>query len=261
MLAISIVFQGLDRQQAEAVWRPFFDWLASFPQDFSIASPPMVLAAPARQFWDPAFLKSVPGLVLVDDRPGAPEGNLFWAGNLGETGQVLHGYRSAWLPVSLLQDDRREGLCDALFAASRHWRVTLHVNKGLAGAPAEAIDAARDTAMNPAVLDAFALLISGAEGPPAYPGIAGHEPDLATARADASAIDKAMNEVQQLLPSVGSYVSESNFFDAAWRESFWGPNYARLLAVKDKYDPDGLFIVHHGVGSERWSGDGFTRLT
>ncbi|MGC2577665.1 MAG: hypothetical protein WA376_08800, partial [Terrimicrobiaceae bacterium] len=47
---------------------------------------------------------------------------------------------------------------------------------GLAGAPAEAVDAARNTAMNPAVLDAFALIISAAEGPPAYPGIPGHEP-------------------------------------------------------------------------------------
>ena len=35
----------------------------------------------------------------------------------------------------------------------------------------------------------------------------------------------------------------------------------KLLAVKEKYDPDGLFFVHHGVGSERWSVDGFTRLT
>jgi hypothetical protein len=56
-------------------------------------------------------------------------------------------------------------------------------------------------------------------------------------------------------------VSESNFFDEAWRESFWGSNYPRLLAVKDKYDPGGLFFVHHGVGSERWSPDGFTKLT
>jgi hypothetical protein len=30
--------------------------------------------------------------------------------------------------------------------------------------------------------------------------------------------------------------------------------------VKRKYDPDGLFIVHHGVGSEDWSADGNTRL-
>jgi hypothetical protein len=30
------------------------------------------------------------------------------------------------------------------------------------------------------------------------------------------------------------------------------------LTIKDRYDPDGLFFGHHGVGSERWSADGFT---
>ena len=69
-----------------------------------------------------------------------------------------------------------------------------------------------------------------------------------------------MTEVRQLLPSIGSYLAESDFFESAWRDAFWGPNYAHLLAVKDRYDPDGLFVVHHGVGSERWSPDGFTRL-
>ena len=56
-----------------------------------------------------------------------------------------------------------------------------------------------------------------------------------------------------------SYLKEADFFEPAWQESFWGPNYGRLLAIKDRYDPDGLFFVHHGVGSERWSPDGFTR--
>jgi hypothetical protein len=30
--------------------------------------------------------------------------------------------------------------------------------------------------------------------------------------------------------------------------------------VKKRYDPDGLFFAHHGVGSDEWSADGFTRL-
>jgi FAD/FMN-containing dehydrogenase len=259
-LAIAMVFQGLDQQQAKTIWRPFLDWVAGSPQDFSIESEPWIASLPAQRFWDPRFLKGLPGIVLTDDRPRAPEANVFWAANLGEAGQVLHGYQSAWLPASLLHPDRQESLADALFAASRHWRVSLHFNKGLAGAPADAVAAARDTAMNPAVLDAFALLISAAEGPPASPGVPGHEPDLSAAREHARAIDRAMTEIRALLPTVSSYVAESNFFEPAWNESFWGANYARLLAVKDKYDPDGLFFVHHGVGAERWSGDGFTRL-
>ena len=260
VLAIAMVFQGLDQRQAEEIWRPFFDWLAASPQDFSIVEPPRIMAVPARSFWDPGSLKKLPEIVLADDRPGAPEANVFWASNLEEAGQVLHGYQSAWVPAALLKMERQEELGDALFAAAQHWGVSLHFNKGLAGAPAEAVDAARNTAMNPAVLDAFALIISAAEGPPAYPGIPGHQPDLSTARKHANAIDEAMNEVRKLLPNVGSYVAEGDFFDQAWRHSFWGPNYETLLAVKDKYDPDGLFFAHHGVGSERWSADGFTRL-
>ena len=257
ILEIRMVFQGLDRQQAETIWRPFFGWLASAPEDFNVLSAPMVVAVPARQRWDP---EQRPGLMLADDRPGAATANVFWAGNLEEVGMVLHGYQSAWIPVQLLQPDRQGKLVDALFAAARHWEVVLHVNKGLAGAGPEVIDGAKNTAMNPVVLDAFALIICAAAGPPAYPGIPGYEPDLSAARDHLEAIKKAMNEIRKVVPSVGSYVAESDFFDQEWRESFWGTNYPRLLAVKDKYDPDGLFFVHHGVGSERWSDDGFKRL-
>jgi FAD/FMN-containing dehydrogenase len=46
----------------------------------------------------------------------------------------------------------------------------------------------------------------------------------------------------------------------SWQQAYWGSNYERLAEIKKKYDPDGLFIVHNGVGSEGWSRDGFTKL-
>lgn len=106
----------------------------------------------------------------------------------------------------------------------------------------------------------FALAICGASGPPAFPAVPGHEPDLAASRRDAAAVGRAMDELRRLAPNAGSYVSESNFFNENWQQAFWGANYPRLAAVKKKYDPAGLFFVHHGVGSEEWSADGFTRI-
>jgi FAD/FMN-containing dehydrogenase len=259
-VAIAMVFQGIDKQQAEAVWRPFFDWISASGQDFNIVMAPRIGALPARHFWDPALLKQAPGLVLADDRSDAPADNIFWAGNLGEAGAVWYAFQSAWLPASLLEADRRQSLADTLFAAAKHGGVELHCNKGLAGATPDAIAAAKDTAMNPAVVDAFALLITGGSGQPAYPGVPGHEPDAAAARTQAEAVDKTMDEIRKLLPRVGSYVWETDYFQPHWQEAFWGDNYERLLAVKTKYDPDGLFFLHHGVGSEDWSADGFTRL-
>jgi hypothetical protein len=68
-----------------------------------------------------------------------------------------------------------------------------------------------------------------------------------------------MNVLRTLTPDDGSYVSESNFFQDNWQRSYWGSNYSRLAAIKKRYDPTGLFVVHNGVGSEEWSADGFSR--
>ncbi len=73
--------------------------------------------------------------------------------------------------------------------------------------------------------------------------------------------DQCMNELRALVPNPGAYVSESNYFDKNWQQSYWGTNYPHLAEIKKKYDPDGLFFVHNGVGSELWSADGFTKLS
>ena len=76
---------------------------------------------------------------------------------------------------------------------------------------------------------------------------------------DATAVTAAMDPIRKLLPVPASYVWETDYFEPNWREAFWGANYARLRAIKQKCDPDGLFFLHHGVGSEDWSEDGFAR--
>ena len=261
VLEVTMVFQGIDQEHAAAVWKPFFDWIGQQAGHYTLVQPPLFLHVPAASLWDAAFLKqNAPQMVLSDERPGASATNVFWRANLNEAGWFLHAYQSTWMPAALLADDKRASLADALFAASRRWRMALHFNKGLAGAPPEAIAAARDTATNPAATEACALAISAAEGPPAFAGVAGHEPDLAKARDNAERVTAAMVELRKLVPQPGAYVSESNYFEADWQNAFWGANYPRLRAVKDRYDPQGLFFVHHGVGSEDWSPDGFTRL-
>jgi hypothetical protein len=114
--------------------------------------------------------------------------------------------------------------------------------------------------MNPAVLDAFALaIVADAQGS-AYPGISGYEPSVVAGRQAASRIHQCMSQLRSLVPQAASYVNESNYFEKDWHHSYWGSNYPRLAEIKRKYDPDGLFFMHNGVGSEQWSADGFSKL-
>ncbi|WP_424812009.1 FAD-dependent oxidoreductase [Roseococcus sp. YIM B11640] len=245
-LVFGMVFQDLSQAEAEQVWQPF---LAG--ADAEIEAPIRVLALPARRMWDAAWLRqAVPGLTLPDSRPGAAPGHFFWAGDQGQVGQYLHGYGSAWLPSALLREAGMVSLQQAILEASRHATVALHFNKGLSGAPQEALAAFRGTATHPAAADAFALAISGVEGSPAFPGQPGPEPDLARARLNAARVAAAIARLRRIVPGAAAYVWESDYFERDWQITYWGSNYRRLLEVKRRYDPDGLFTHHHAVGSE-----------
>jgi FAD/FMN-containing dehydrogenase len=261
-LRLSMVSQGLDNQQVANLWKPFFDSVKN-AKDLS-ASDLEAGSGRARHWWDVADRKRRGNDSMISDpRPGAPATHAYWSGDQGQVGAFLHGYDSLWLPESLLESNQQPRLADALFAASRHKRIELHFNKGIAGAPPAAIAATKDTATNPLVVDAFVLVIIAEGGFAAYPGLARQAMDptyLAAARNNKHKIDLAAAELRKIAPNSGSYVSESNYFNASWQKEYWGTNYSKLRAIKKKYDPDGLFFVHHGVGSEDWSADGFSRL-
>ncbi len=259
-LELSMIGPGLDVDQARRVWQPFFDLVKS-SKELSGADLKAGAITRPRDFWNVAEWERRGSHNMVrDPRPGAPASHAWWEGDQGQVGWLIHGYDSLWLPSSLLQQAQRGRLAEALYAASRHHKVELHFNKGIAGAPAEAVAATRNTATNPAVLDAFVLaIIADGEGA-AYPGLSRPPVDVAAARRRKLAIDRAAAELRKIAPGAGSYVSESNYFNPSWQEAYWGSNYPKLRAIKRKYDPGGLFIVHHGVGSEEWSSDGFERV-
>ncbi len=277
-------YWNLTTDAAKRVWQPFMDWLARMPDAYSITDRVVIGSVPARHWWDVAWWKEnwpqiafpnpngnpfvaaldyvldlvIPNPALeFDKRPGASPNNAWWSGNTDETGIYWWAYDSTWLPASLLHDEAH--LAEGLFAASRAFGFSLHFNKGLAGAPAHAIEAARDTAVNPALLSAFALVISADGEDKTYPGLPVHEPHAAKGRQIKARIAQCMKHLRMLAPDAGSYFNETNYFTKDWQRSFWGSNYERLAQIKRKYDPGDLFIVHNGVGSERWSPDGFTR--
>jgi hypothetical protein len=257
-LVVRMTFQGLSKADASAALKPLIDFANSNKDDYDGQDSLSVASVWARYAWNGWLFRTVARSVAkFDDRQDASWTDYWWAGDGEQVCVFWHAYTSAWLPASLLKPENRMHLVDAWFAASRQWAVSLHFNKGLAGAPATAIEAARNTPTNPDVLDAFALAIVAAGGPPAFDGLPA--PDLAKAAEHRARVHAAMAALRAAAPDTGAYVNECDYFQKDWQKAFWGPNYARLLEIKRRYDPDGLFYVHHGIGSEGWSADGFTR--
>ena len=56
-----------------------------------------------------------------------------------------------------------------------------------------------------------------------------------------------------LAPQLGAYVDEQNPYNGRWKEDFYGAHYPRLLAIKRRYDPHGVFWCSVCVGSEGWA--------
>jgi FAD/FMN-containing dehydrogenase len=255
-LEVQMVFQGVSADAARAAFQPLVAFASASPADYEGQDAFKVSGLPARYFWNGALMAHIPGVGVADSRPGANPNDFWWAGDGPQVGVFWYAYASAWLPQSLLKPQNQPRLVDALFAASRHHDFALHCNKGLAGAPDAALAASRETPMNPDALDAFALAIIGDAGPTLFTGAA---PDLPVAQAMRSRVDAAMRALRACAPQTGAYVNECDYFQSDWQRAFWGLHYERLLRVKRRYDPAGLFTVHHGVGSESWSADGFAR--
>lgn len=66
--------------------------------------------------------------------------------------------------------------------------------------------------------------------------------------------------IQAVAPDGGTYLNEADPVDGDWKRNYYGSNYQRLLSVKSKYDPEGIFYARHAVGSDAWVQHGDGRL-
>ncbi|MEJ7678488.1 MAG: FAD-binding oxidoreductase [Segetibacter sp.] len=74
---ISMLSHGLTKEQAQASWQSFENWVKQAPQNYKLEMPLTIMTIPAQHLWDTAFLKQhASDLIATDDRPNAPEGNI-----------------------------------------------------------------------------------------------------------------------------------------------------------------------------------------
>jgi FAD/FMN-containing dehydrogenase len=66
--------------------------------------------------------------------------------------------------------------------------------------------------------------------------------------------------LRSLEPDMGAYLNEADANEVDFQKSFWGDKYPKLFRIKKRWDPEGLFIVKPGVGSEEWDEDGLCWL-
>ena len=245
---VAMVFQGMTAKEAERVWQPFRNWIDSHPESFTAQIGAMDI--PGAKMWDRAFFQEhAPTAIVRDERPGVSSDRYWWIGDQDEVSTYWYTFQSRWIPADRFDEAHAKSFATTLFQASRHWPVTIHFNKGQSGASADAIRRGQETSMNPAAYRAAALAIAvaNAEG---YPGVAGHEPRRDEGEAQKARVGAAMKILRDATPGAGAYLNEADYFEPDWQRSFWGENYPRLLEIKRKFDPDGLFSCHHCVGSE-----------
>ena len=66
--------------------------------------------------------------------------------------------------------------------------------------------------------------------------------------------------LDNLSPNAAAYLNEANFNRPNWQQAFYGTNYPKLVSIKKKYDPNGIFWGPTVVGSEAWASAADGRL-
>ncbi|KAJ6443956.1 berberine protein [Purpureocillium lavendulum] len=158
---------------------------------------------------------------------------------------------SRLVPRSLFSSDggQQKSLVDAALEGMERAFSALTIVKPLTSlevlmtTPANVPDAKGETSANPAWRDSLwhAIFLGG--------WMKGYSIDMQQDVIEK--VNDAAQPLRHLTPGGGSYANEDSILVEDWQRTFYGSNYARLLAIKDRYDPTHLFDCYKCVG---WRG-------
>jgi FAD/FMN-containing dehydrogenase len=243
-----LLSQGLTKEDITAVWKSLKDFVDKTPKEYQMSQ--NITMIPPKKMWDYHYMNThFPDLVVKNKAKGAAQNEYWWQPNSGEVSTFWYTYQSWWLPESLFKDENLANTAATFVKVSKEHPFAFHIQKGLAGASSEAIALSRQTSTHPGVYQASGLLIMSAGTDKIIPGYNEYALNINKAQHEVHAINKAMAQIKSLAPKAGTYANEADYFQKNWQESFWGSNYPKLLAIKKKIDPNGLFRCHHCVGS------------
>ena len=249
-LTIFLMFQGLDEEEINTTWKPFISWLKNNKQQYEYKHNHFFIKP--NKMWDLKWWQQHhPEFVTINTGPDAREGEYWWTPNSGEVYKYWYAYQSWWFPYQWLDKTEIKKTADIFFKASRTSSISIHMNKGLYHASDSARKSIPKTSTHPKVLDSVGLILMSAG---TLDVVEEHTTQM---KNKANAINKAMNHIKSLAPNAGTYANEADYFQDNWQYAFYGTHYQKLLKIKNKYDPNGLFYCHHCVGSESWDDDGF----
>lgn len=115
--------------------------------------------------------------------------------------------------------------------------VALNVSRQ-ASSPNAVLPAWRDTAVH------MQMTLPWNNTPSAWPQMIADEYRLT---------NELVPQIEAVTPGSGVYMNEGDFRTVDWQQKWYGKNYAQLLAVKRKWDPESVFYGLKTVGSDAWT--------
>lgn len=164
-----------------------------------------------------------------------------WVG--AEQYQVNHIQAATWLiPHNTVSDPRRNAeAVQAMLKAQDLGAIVGTQTFSPSAAVAAAIDNAVFPGWRDSVLIVWVIIPTNDSLP------------MATLLEDQRRLSRdLLSIIQAVAPEGGTYLNEADPVDDDWKRNSYGSNYERLLAVKQQYDPEGVFYARHAVGSDAW---------